>query len=285
MILYSNRVYNMADDMTEKEPQNSGESTKQPQEFGPQPFQFEPAGGPSSGFNQLDARLGGGAQRIPGGVGGFPPVSGEQPKGEHKPHWGRRIALGAASLLTAAGIGYGIDKGMNSSGDDDPNKGVAASVPSTPEEPTTTPTVEATPTATKEVPPTPTKTAKEIAFEKMPAPVKVFYGEIEGLNNTVFKGTEMTPEIVERDILQLIEKIQTVTSENPTFEANRDFNGYLGILSVLQAQYYGRDRSLEIQKVAQNIVRFLQGAYPEQYNAYTTQTNGFEPAFIPPIVK
>jgi hypothetical protein len=77
-------------------------------------------------------------------AGGGTPASGPIPAGGGQPHWGRRIALGAAGLLAAAGIGFGVDRAMNS-GDDNSESGVAPLVtPNT--EPTKTPTVEATPT-------------------------------------------------------------------------------------------------------------------------------------------
>lgn len=74
-----------------------------------------------------------GHQIVSGGAAG----GGRVGSGE-KPHLGRKIALGAASLLAAAGIVFGVDRAMNN-GDDDPERGAVT-------EPTSTPTVEATPT-------------------------------------------------------------------------------------------------------------------------------------------
>jgi hypothetical protein len=142
-----------------------------------------------------------------------------------------------------------------------------------------------TPTPTKEVPPTPTKTAKEIAMEKMPIPVKSVYQNIEKLNETAFKGTVVTPEIVQRDLLVPIEKIQEVGNPDPNVEANLDFSGYLRVLSVLKSQFYAQNRNPEIQRVGQDLVRFLQDAYPKQLETYNNQTSGIGPDFTPPVVK
>ena len=72
------------------------------------------------------------------------PAGERVPMGSIKSHWGRRIALGAAGLLAAAGIGFGVDRAMNN-GDDDPERGAVTDV--TPvSEPNSTPTPEATPT-------------------------------------------------------------------------------------------------------------------------------------------
>ena len=226
----------MANDMTEQEPQDSSENTKQSQEFGgSQPFQFESAGGSSSNFNQLDARLGGGAQRMPGGVGGFPTVSGEQPKGGHKPHWGRRIALGAAGLLTAAGIGYGIDRGMNSGGDEDPNKSVA--VDATPvQEPTKTPTVEATPIAVPtEVKPVATPTVTVSPEVNLSPEVQQLITSLDDIKVLTQEQKDAVRSSFSRDWSLVASETSDLKKSSP----------YLGLYSSLKANYNATHDSKE----------------------------------------
>lgn len=89
--------------------------------------------------------------KVPRGAkGGAPPLGGQEHRGGNGPHWGRRIALGTASLLAAAGIGFGADRTMNN-GDDDPERGAVSDVT-----PLSEPKREATPEATPTVSPTET---------------------------------------------------------------------------------------------------------------------------------
>lgn len=164
----------MDENMKEHEPQNKSEFTTTSGESQPQSFEFELAGGPYSNLNnnqiqkfndiQLDTRISKESTNRFGDTSGVPSYSNEKHSEERKPHWGRRIGLTGAALLTSLGIGYGIDHEMNSDGGDD-RPGVSTGLLPT-SETTNSPTVEASPTV--EVKPTVEKEEYpyEIGWEK-----------------------------------------------------------------------------------------------------------------------